>query len=125
LNASCAECGAGIAESPTEGVVTRVIWGKPTEAYEAAIGSTLVRAFQRAILTRLETRPALIRKTGTGDMNTFAQTSSAQCVTYGPGDPKTSHSDEEFVKESDYLASIAVLKEAMKQLATLDPGGLN
>ena len=59
------------------------------------------------------------RKTGTGDMNTFAHKKSAACVTYGPGLSRTSHTDGEMVHIRDYLGSIEVLKEAIHQLVAL------
>ncbi|HUI23170.1 MAG TPA: M20/M25/M40 family metallo-hydrolase [Nitrososphaerales archaeon] len=105
-----------------EGVTIDVSEGEPTEAYEADTASTLVRAFQRAILLKLKTRPSLVRKTGTGDMSTFAQKKSAACVTYGPGLSRTSHTDGEMVQVKDYLGSIEVLKEAILQLDALGLG---
>jgi LysW-gamma-L-lysine carboxypeptidase len=102
-----------------EGVMIDVAEGEPTEAYEADSSSTLVRAFQRAILLKLKTKPSLVRKTGTGDMNTFAHKKSAACVTYGPGLSRTSHTDGEMVQVKDYLGSIEVLKEAIRQLNAL------
>lgn len=93
--------------------------GEATEAFEASPSSTLVRAFQRAILLKLKAKPALVKKTGTGDMNTFAQKRGIECVTYGPGDPTTSHTDSETVRINDYLNSIIVLKEAIIQLGIL------
>lgn len=92
---------------------------EPTEAYLANPTSVLVRAFQRAILLQLKAKPSLVRKTGTGDMNTFAQRRHAECVTYGPGMSKTSHTDDEMVEVKDYLGSIDVLKEAIRQLGSL------
>ncbi len=111
-----------IACQTDEGVHVEITPGEPTEAYEADTGSRLVRAFQRAILLRLKSRPSLIRKTGTGDMNTFAHKKSAECVTYGPGFSRTSHTDGEMVQIKDYLNSIEVLKEAIQQLDALDQG---
>lgn len=108
-----------IAEQSAEGVQVRVKPGEPTEAYEADTGSNLVRALQRAILLRLKTKPTLVRKTGTGDMNTFAHRNRTECVTYGPGFSKTSHTDDEMVRKEDYLNSIEVLKEAINQLKAL------
>jgi len=110
------------ANETDEGVQIDVTPGEPTEAYEADTSSRLVRAFQRAILIRLKTKPALVRKTGTGDMNTFAHKNSAECVTYGPGLSRTSHTDGEMVQVKDYLSSIEVLKEAIHQLETLGSG---
>ena len=108
-----------VAGQTDEGVQVDVTAGEPTEAYQADTGSSLVRAFQRAILLRLKTRPSLVHKTGTGDMNTFAHTNHAECVTYGPGLSSTSHTDGEMVQVRDYLGSIEVLKEAIRQLEAL------
>ena len=105
-----------------EGVMIDVSEGEPTEAYEADATSTLVRAFQRAIILRLKTKHSLVRKTGTGDMNTFAHKKSAACVTYGPGLSRTSHTDGEMVQVKDYLGSIEVLKEAIRHLDVLSVG---
>ena len=110
------------ARQTDEGVQVEIRPGEPTEAYQADTGSSLVRAFQRAILIRLKTRPSLVRKTGTGDMNTFAYRKRAECVTYGPGSSSTSHTDGEMVEVRDYLNSIEVLKEAVRQLVALSPG---
>jgi LysW-gamma-L-lysine carboxypeptidase len=90
-----------------------------TEPYESERGSTLVRAFQRAIITETGARPTFVKKTGTGDMNTYAASSKAECVTYGPGDPKLSHTDMEQVSVGDYLASIDIIAEAVRQLGFL------
>ena len=99
-----------------DGLKFRVTAGHPTEAYESDPGSTLVRAFQRAIIIRLKSKPRLVRKTGTGDMNTFARKTGAQCLTYGPGPSATSHTDGEMVQVRDYLNSIEVVNEAIAQL---------
>ena len=112
-----------VAKQADEGVEVEVSPGEPTEAYEVDTSSTLVRAFQRAILLRLKSKPALVRKTGTGDMNTFAQRKGTECVTYGPGLSRTSHTDGEMVQVEDYLGSIEVLKEALRQLQALGTGG--
>lgn len=103
----------------TEGVKTTITPGPPTEAYEANIDSRLIRAFQRAIIIRLKTKPRFVRKTGTGDMNTFARKQGAECLTYGPGLSRTSHTDGEQVQIRDYLNSIEVIEEAMRQLTAM------
>ena len=104
------------ASQTDEGVTIDISEGEPTEAFEADTSSTLVGAFQRAILLKLKTKPSLVRKTGTGDMNTFAHKKNTACVTYGPGLSRTSHTDGETVEIKDYLGSIEVLKEAIQQL---------
>lgn len=90
-----------------------------TEAYETDPNSTVVRAFQRAVLLRTDSRPVMVRKTGTGDMNTMAAATGTQCVTYGPGDSSLSHTSAECVRVDDYLRSIEVIAEAIRQIATL------
>ena len=111
-----------IAEDAGEGVKVRLRAGSPTEAYEADPGSTLVRAFQRAIIINLKAKPKLVRKTGTGDMNTFAHKGGAECLTYGPAPSATSHTDGEMVLVKDYLGSIEVARGAIGQLAAIGPG---
>jgi LysW-gamma-L-lysine carboxypeptidase len=96
-----------------------VKFDEATEAYEAPRGSILIRAFQRAIIMRLKSRPVLTKKTGTGDMNTFASGTPAVCVTYGPGLSAASHTEDESVEIRDYLDSIDVLTEAIIQLGSL------
>ena len=109
-----------VAEAAGEEAEVSVTPGEPTEAYEADTGSPLVRAFQRAIILKLKAKPTLVRKTGTGDMNTLFHRRGVPCVTYGPGLSKTSHTDGEAVRIKDYLDSIEVLKEAIRQLGDLE-----
>ena len=108
-----------LAEDGGEEVKVKLTAGPPTEAYEVDPASTLVRAFQRAIILSMKAKPKLVRKTGTGDMNTFAHRRDSECLTYGPGPSATSHTAEETVQISDYLNSIQVTKEAVRQLATI------
>lgn len=96
-----------------------VSFDEGTEPYEADSGSTVVRAFQRAVILKLGSRPVLVNKTGTGDMNTLAVARGIDCVTYGPGEANLAHTDGEFVLVEDYLNSIEVLTEAMTQIAIL------
>lgn len=102
-----------------EGTRVKVEFDEATEPYEADPNSTLVRSFQRAIILKLKDRPVFVRKTSSGDMNTFASATGAECVTYGPADSKLSHTDGEAVDVKDYAASIDVLTEAMRQLERL------
>ena len=90
-----------------------------TEPYEADRTSPLVRAFRRAIILTSRQRPVMVRKTGTGDMNTLASLRGTPCVTYGPGEASLSHTRHESVELSDYLKSISVITEALRQLERL------
>lgn len=97
---------------------TTHFFDEATEPYEADPNSTLVRAFQRAII-KTGSRPTFVKKTGTGDMNTYAAATRAECVTYGPGDSRLSHTDDEHIAIEEYLASIEIVSEAVKQIGIL------
>ncbi len=90
-----------------------------TEPFEAPLNSPLVRAFTLGILNSRGDRPALIRKTGTGDMNVLGSRWNIPVITYGPGDPHASHTINECVSISEYLEGIDVLGKSLIQLKRL------
>ncbi|MCH8832800.1 MAG: M20/M25/M40 family metallo-hydrolase [Thaumarchaeota archaeon] len=90
-----------------------------TEPFEAAHNSALVRAFTLGVLDIEHTRPTLIRKTGTGDMNVIGNRLKIPVVTYGPGDPHASHTINESVSIDEYLRGIEVLKKTLHHLKRL------
>lgn len=90
-----------------------------TEPFEAPLNSPLVRAFTLGVMDVEHTRPALIRKTGTGDMNIIGTLWNIPVVTYGPGDPHASHTLDERVSMSEYLRGIEVIKNTLHHLKRL------
>jgi LysW-gamma-L-lysine carboxypeptidase len=90
-----------------------------TEPFEAPHNSPLVRAFTLGIIDVEHTRPMLIRKTGTGDMNVIGNQLKIPVVTYGPGDPHASHTIDEKVSMDEYLRGIEVLKKTLHHLKRL------
>lgn len=90
-----------------------------TEPYQSNIATALVEAFRKAILQEINTEPKFIRKTGTGEMNIFAHEYKIPIITYGPGDPRVSHTDNEHISIEDYQKSINVLKRALWTLNNL------
>ena len=90
-----------------------------TEPFEAPHNSSLVRAFTLGMLDIEHTRPTLIRKTGTGDMNVIGTRLKIPVVTYGPGDPHASHTINESVSIDEYLRGIEVLKRTLHHLKRL------
>lgn len=90
-----------------------------TEPFEAPHNSPLVRAFTLGVLDVEHTRPTLIRKTGTGDMNVIGNQLNIPVVTYGPGDPHASHTIDEKVSIDEYLRGIEVLKRTLHHLKRL------
>ena len=90
-----------------------------TEPFEAAHNSPLVRAFTLGIMETEKSRPTLIRKTGTGDMNVLGNQWNIPVVTYGPGDPHEAHTIDEKVSIEEYLKGIEILKKTLQHLKRL------
>jgi LysW-gamma-L-lysine carboxypeptidase len=90
-----------------------------TEPFEADNTSPLVRSLVLGVIDVRGKRPMLIRKTGTGDMNVLGNAFKIPVVTYGPGDPHSSHTVDEKVSVDEYLASIEVLKRTLYHLSRL------
>jgi [amino group carrier protein]-lysine/ornithine hydrolase len=90
-----------------------------TEPFEAPHNSPLVRAFTLGVMEVEHSRPMLIRKTGTGDMNVIGNQLKIPVVTYGPGDPHASHTIDEKVSMDEYLRGIEVLKKTLQHLKRL------
>ena len=90
-----------------------------TEPFEAAHNSPLVRAFTLGVMDVEHTRPKLIRKTGTGDMNVLGTQWNIPVVTYGPGDPHEAHTIDEKVSIDEYLRGIEILKKMLQHLKRL------
>ena len=87
------------------------------EPYESNKHSRLVTAFRKSVKDFFGEEPRLIRKTGTGDMNYYGNHfRRADVVTYGPGDPRLDHTEEERINIHDYLKSIGVLEQVIKRL---------
>jgi LysW-gamma-L-lysine carboxypeptidase len=90
-----------------------------TEPFEAPHNSALVRAFTLGIMEVENSRPTLIRKTGTGDMNVVGNQWNIPVVTYGPGNPHEAHTIDEKVSIDEYLRGIEILKKTLKHLKRL------
>lgn len=88
-----------------------------TEPYQTNIATPLVAAFREAILQITNTDAKLMRKSGTGEMNIFAQNYNIPIITYGPGDPRVSHTDNEYILLHDYELAISIVKHALWRLA--------
>ncbi len=88
-----------------------------TEPFEAEHSSPLVRALSLAIIEKYRKRPILLRKTGTGDMNILGNTFQIPVVTYGPGDPHSSHTIDEHVNIQEYLDSVDIYFKAISHIS--------
>lgn len=90
-----------------------------TESFEAPHNSPIVNAITLAVMDVEGTRPSLIRKTGTGDMNILGNRWKIPVVTYGPGDPHEAHTVDEKVSISEYLKGIEILQHSLIHLKRL------
>ncbi len=89
------------------------------EPFEADSNSPLVKALSIAIREVRHKTAVLTRKTGTGDMNIFGRTVKIPVVTYGPGDPTLSHTENECIEIQEFLDGVEVYKKAVTRLITL------
>ncbi len=85
-------------------------------AFAANKNNALVRAFLPAIRHQ-GGQPAFLLKTGTSDMNVVGPAWNCPILAYGPGDSHLDHTPEEYVVIADYLRAIAILEQALRQLA--------
>lgn len=78
----------------------------------------VVRALTAGIRHRSGT-PRLLLKTATSDMNTLLESWDVPMASYGPGDSRLDHTDDEHIDLADYLRGIEVLSYALAGLADL------
>jgi LysW-gamma-L-lysine carboxypeptidase len=90
-----------------------------TEPFQANTSSPLIRSLVLSILDIRKKRPLLLKKTGTGDMNILGNVLNIPVVTYGPGDPHSSHTENERIFINDYLTGIEVYKNTLINILRL------
>ncbi len=86
------------------------------EAFYTPPTNELPRAFYRGIYKVLREKASFVRKLGTCDGNVLRSYYDVPAIAYGPGESKLSHTDEERVPVRDFLESIEVVKESIKEL---------
>ena len=88
-------------------------------AHRAERDSVLARAFRVSIRSQ-GSRPRMLVKTGTADMNVVAPYWPVPMLAYGPGDSAMDHRPDEHIRVDDYLRSLEVLQGAFRYLAETD-----
>jgi [amino group carrier protein]-lysine/ornithine hydrolase len=79
----------------------------------------VVRALSAGIRRQSGGPPRLLLKTATSDMNTLAEAWDVPMATYGPGESRLDHADDEHIVLDDYFGAITVLSDALAGLADL------
>lgn len=105
--------------SKSNGSVIKYRTEDRTEPFEAEFRSVLVRALSLSIMDICKVRPLLIRKTGTGDMNILGNAIKMPAVTYGPGDPHSSHTTNERIRIQEYISSIEIYTRALFHISRI------
>ncbi|ELZ95241.1 acetyl-lysine deacetylase [Haloferax mucosum ATCC BAA-1512] len=102
-----------------EGELTRgsVHWNKPIPPVMESPRTDVARAFRVAIRGVGETKPRLLRKTGTSDMNIFAGAWDCPMATYGPGNSDLDHAPDERLELDEFDSAIDVLVAVCERLA--------
>jgi len=96
-------------------VADRVNWNDRVEPVMQSPRTSVARAFRGAI-RELGGEPRLLRKTGTADMNVYANAWDCPMVTYGPGDSDLDHAPREHLVLREFDRSVAVLEEVAERL---------
>ncbi|WP_284006682.1 [LysW]-lysine hydrolase [Haloarcula pelagica] len=92
-----------------------VNWDDWVEPVMESPRTSVARAFRAAIRSH-GGEPHLLRKTGTSDMNIYAQAWDCPMVTYGPGDSDLDHAPNEHLHLTEYDRSVAVLEDVTERL---------
>jgi LysW-gamma-L-lysine carboxypeptidase len=100
-------------------VVIKTVVTSQTQPHLEDASSLGVRVFRSAIRNTLGSDVALVKKTGTSDMNSLAATHRIPMIAYGPGDSSLDHTNNEHVSFDDYLASIEVYSRAVQRFASI------
>ncbi len=86
------------------------------EAYELDQGNMLIGALRWAIFQSTDKKPVLIKKTGTTFSNMIANHYKIPVITYGPGDPKLEHTNDEYIEIEDFIQAIETYQKFIPKL---------
>jgi LysW-gamma-L-lysine carboxypeptidase len=89
------------------------------EPYEVDTNSIIVRSLSWAI-RMIKDKPAVwVRKTGTGDMNLYGESTQTSIVTYGAGNSHFDHTINERINLNEYEESVQILCKGINRLLEL------
>jgi len=88
-----------------------------TEPFVAEKDSIVVRCLREAVNETLDARLMLVRKTGSGDMGLVGRGWGIPVVTYGPCDPRLSHTSGEYLEIQELRAAIRIYMLTCEKIA--------
>lgn len=94
-----------------------VYWGESTEPVLVDRSNPVVRSFLRSVRDE-DGDPGLSAKTGTSDMNVFAERWDCPMATYGPGDSNLDHTPNEHIGVEEFHHAVDVLEGVAEDLST-------
>jgi LysW-gamma-L-lysine carboxypeptidase len=103
-------------ENIPEGLNVRMEVEDRLEPFEVDSRSILVRSLRRAIRDITKRAAILTRKTGSSDIVLLRKVAEA-IVAYGPGDPRSEHTVNEYIDIAEYLMSIRVYERVLEVLS--------
>ena len=92
-----------------------VEWETPIAPVMRSPRNEVARAL-RAGIRAGDGEPTHLRKTGTSDMNVYAEAWDVPMATYGPGDSSLDHTPDEHIELAEFDRSVAVLIHAAAEL---------
>jgi len=84
------------------------------DGYEVNSNAKILRITKKAIYKVTGKRATPVKKTGTTFMNNLGIGTRVPVISYGPGDPRKEHTNDEHISISDYLKSIDVFKKIIQ-----------
>lgn len=81
------------------------------EGFEVSGNELIVGALRWAIYNTTKEKPTLIKKTGTTFINQIGIEFNIPSITYGPGDPKLEHTNDEFIEIEEYKKCIEIFSK--------------
>lgn len=86
------------------------------EGFEIKNDELIIGALRWAIYKTTNIKPKLIKKTGTTFINQIGLEYKIPSITYGPGDPKLEHTEDEFIEIDEYLQCIEIYSKFIDKI---------
>lgn len=87
--------------------------------YVSNLKNPIVQAFKGSIEGRTSEKAKMIFKSGSGDMNILGASWKIPCVTYGPGNPQLSHTNDEIISIEEVYRSAEIVSDALMRLENM------